>query len=145
MMPAHNKTLQEAKDRIDGGCVQFKTVQWRLAGAAPDGTFTPMQLSNAVHGRDHSKDKAAFATGDAMMQDLANAARQVLPSSIPNAARQTVQGVLDAVSAPMYGSAALAHPLYAAGAGLAAVPYLGPVNRLANSIINRAAQTPSRC
>jgi hypothetical protein len=63
----------------------FKRVQ--RAGAAigaDEGSFTPAQLQNAVKAMDRSKDKAAFARGGALMQDLSDAGKSVLGSSVPD-------------------------------------------------------------
>lgn len=61
------------------------TVQ-RAAGstAASDGVFTPNQLEIAVKNSDKSSRKAAYSMGEAKMQDLSNAAKGVLPSSVPD-------------------------------------------------------------
>lgn len=139
MMSAHNPMLQAAKDRIDSGWAKFKTVQRAAAaaGAHPDGTFTPAQLSRSVLARDRSKDKAAFARGDAMMQDLASAARDVLPQTVPDSGtpeRAALMGIL--------GGAAKFEPHTAAALGLSALPYVSPVSRTTNAVVNRLAQTP---
>jgi hypothetical protein len=139
MMAAHNPSLQAAKDRIDAGWAKFKTVQYaaRSAGANPDGTFTPSQLSRAVLARDRSKDKAAFARGDAMMQDLASAARDVLPKTVPDSGtpeRAALMGVI--------GGAAHFEPHTAAALAGAALPYTGPVSRATNAYVRN--QSPWR-
>lgn len=51
---------------------------------AKDGVFTPAQLLNAVKSGDKSVRKSAFARGDALMQDLAESAKNVMPSSVPD-------------------------------------------------------------
>ena len=51
---------------------------------AKDGIFTPAQLTAAVRAKDGSGRKAAFARGDALMQDLAEAGKSVMPSSVPD-------------------------------------------------------------
>lgn len=63
----------------------FKRVQ-RAAGSvgAQEGQFTPAQLQTAVKGLDRTKDKAAFARGDALMQDLSEAGKSVLGNTVPN-------------------------------------------------------------
>jgi Phage tail lysozyme len=139
MMAAHNPALQAAKDRIDAGWAKFKTVQAasRAAGAAPDGTFTPAQLSRSVLARDRSKDKAAFARGDAMMQDLARAAREVLPQKVPDSGTAERAALIAGIT-----GAAKFEPHTAAVLGAAALPYTAPASRMTNALVNRLAQAP---
>lgn len=51
---------------------------------ATEGVFSPNQLSAAVRAADHSKDNGNFAAGRATMQDLSDAAKAVMPSSVPD-------------------------------------------------------------
>jgi hypothetical protein len=51
---------------------------------AASGVFTPAGLSMAVRQADPSLRNRAYARGDAMLQDLSDAGRQVLPPSVPN-------------------------------------------------------------
>jgi hypothetical protein len=51
---------------------------------AEDGNFTAAQLQSAVKALDPSRNKGAFARGDALMQDLSDAAKSVLSSKVPN-------------------------------------------------------------
>lgn len=141
MMRAHNPALQAAKDRIDAGWAKFKTVQRAsaAAGAHPDGTFTPAQLSRSVLARDRSKDKAAFARGDAMMQDLSTAARDVLPQTVPDSGTPERAMLMAAI-----GGAAHFEPHTAALVGAAALPYTRHASRITNAVMNRLGQTPSR-
>ena len=63
----------------------FKRVQ--NAGSklgADSGNFSPSQLQNAVRALDKSKDKAAFARGNALMQDLGDAGKSVLGNKVPD-------------------------------------------------------------
>lgn len=135
MMARLNPVLQQVKDRIDAGYSKFKVVQQASRYAAslresPDGTFTPSQLNQAVLARDRSKDKAAYALGDALLQDLAGPARQVLPSVVPDSGTPE-RGMLMMT----LGGAAHIEPHTAAMAGAAMLPYTRPgmttLNRLA--------------
>jgi hypothetical protein len=61
----------------------------RLEGAAGssgavDGIFTPAQLGQSVRRLDTSLRKRASAQGDALMQDMSTAGREVLGSNVPN-------------------------------------------------------------
>lgn len=71
--------------RADAAFARFVRLQ-RAAGAqgSTGGVFSPQQFSNAVRASDNSVRKGAFARGDALMQDLSDAGRAVLPNSIPN-------------------------------------------------------------
>lgn len=136
MMARQNPLLQAAKNRIDAGYAKFKTVQNAATSlGAKDGVFTPFQLSRAIKTRDRSKDKAAFARGDAMMQDLATAARDVLPQTVPDSGtpeRALLMG--------MIGGAAHIEPHTAAALAGLAVPYTAPASKALNAAVNRLAQ-----
>ena len=79
--PANVKALKNA----DLAWANFKRVQ-RAAGAigAPDGEFSPAQLQSAVKALDKSKDKARFAEGNALMQDLSGAGKTTLTGRVPD-------------------------------------------------------------
>jgi hypothetical protein len=79
--PQHAQELKA----INSGWANFKRVQ-RASGAigAEEGVFTPAQLQNAVKAMDRSKDKARFAEGNALMQDLSGAAKSVMGSKYPD-------------------------------------------------------------
>lgn len=52
--------------------------------AARDGLFAPGDLNRAVQGMDTSAGNRAYAQGDALLQDLSDAAMQVLPQTVPD-------------------------------------------------------------
>lgn len=54
------------------------------AAKAKDGIASPQQLRTAVTKRGYGTTTSRVATGQARMQDLADAASQVLPNSVPN-------------------------------------------------------------
>lgn len=58
----------------------------RAAGAlgARDGVFSGAQLTGAVRAKDRSLNKRAFAQGKALMQDLGEAGKDVLGSTVPD-------------------------------------------------------------
>ena len=67
------------------GWANFKRVQKAAAyTGAEDGVFTAAQLQSAVRAADRSKDKARFAEGTALMQDLSSAGKAVLGTKTPN-------------------------------------------------------------
>jgi len=51
---------------------------------ATDGVFSPAHFSYAVRQADPSLRHSAYARGDALMQDLSDAARAVLPQTVPD-------------------------------------------------------------
>jgi hypothetical protein len=102
----------------------FKRVQRAASGlGAEDGIFTPAQLQSAVKALDRSKDKARFAEGNALMQDLSDAGKSVLGSKVPDSGTpgRIATGLL-ASGGLGYGVNPLAAALPLAGAGL----YLRP-------------------
>ncbi len=70
---------------VNKGWANFKRVQNAAAKVgAEDGSFSSAQYLNAVRAVDKSKDKAAFARGDALGQDLGDAGKNVLGNKVPN-------------------------------------------------------------
>ena len=68
---------------INSGWANFKRVQRAASGlGADDGVFTSAQLQNAVKALDKSKDKARFAEGNALMQDLSGAAKSQMGDKV---------------------------------------------------------------
>ena len=114
--PEHASELQA----INSGWANFKRVQ-KASGAigADEGVFTAAQLQNAVKASDRSKDKARFAEGNALMQDLSGPAKSVLGSKYGDsgtAGRMMNAGALasglvnPAIPAGLLGGAALYSP-----------------------------------
>lgn len=69
----------------NAGWANFKQVQKAASYVGTDdGVFTPAQLQRAVQAADRSKDKARFAEGNALMQDLSSAGRSVVGTRTPN-------------------------------------------------------------
>lgn len=62
-------------------------IRMNAAAAAPgatDGVFTPTGLSQAVRQADPSLRHNAYARGDALLQDLSDRAKSILPSTVPD-------------------------------------------------------------
>ena len=77
--PDHAKELTA----INTGWANFKRVQNAASKIGSDeGVFTPAQLQNAVRAMDRSKDKARFAEGNALMQDLGGAGKTVMSGKV---------------------------------------------------------------
>jgi hypothetical protein len=69
----------------NAGWANFKRVQRAAASVgAEDGQFTPAQFQSAVKALDKSKDKGAFARGNALGQDLGDAGKSVLTNKVPD-------------------------------------------------------------
>lgn len=101
------------------------------------GVFSPGDLWQAIK-KDamRSGRRKAFARGDAMMQDLADAGQEVLPSKIPDSGtwgRALATGGLAEM---------LHHPEGILPLLAGAIPYTAPVSRAANAAMNRLAQQP---
>lgn len=80
-----NPTQAAELKAINTGWANFKRVQRAAAGlGAEDGVFSAAQLQSAVKAMDRSKDKSAFAKGNALMQDLSEPAKAVLGSKVPD-------------------------------------------------------------
>lgn len=70
---------------INSGWANFMRPQ-RAASmvGAEDGNFTASQLQSAVKALDPSRNKSAFARGNALMQDLSDSAKNVLGDNVPD-------------------------------------------------------------
>lgn len=120
---------------VNAGWANFKRVQ-NAAGkiGADEGKFNPAQLQSAVRVMDKSKDKAAFARGNALMQDLGDAGKTVLGSKVPNS------GTTDRL---LYGggaatvAAGMVNPYYGAALLGGASLYTQPAQKLFNMLITK--------
>lgn len=119
-----NPQASQELSRINQAYSILTRLQTAAGGAgAVDGVFTPAQLSAAVRSGDRSMRRGAFARGDALMQDLGDAAKSVMQGTVPNS------GTADRLL--LSGGAALVSPATAAGLGVGSIPYLPGMNRLA--------------
>jgi len=140
---AFKQTFQELKDQVvrtnpadvvndlkntDFAYANFKRIQ-RAAAAlgAEGGEFTPAQLQNAVKALDRSKDKGAFARGDALMQDLSEAGKNILSPKYPDSG--TAGRVMALTPTGLGVGAAAAIP--------AAVGYTQPMQNLLAAIVSK--------
>ena len=116
-----NPQLADELGRINQGWANFKRLE-RAAGyvGAEDGLFSPGNLQSAVKALDKSKDKGRFARGDALMQDLSDAAKSRLGDKIPNS------GTADRLMSGGVLGAGFLNPMipgsFLAGAGLYSSP-----------------------
>lgn len=131
--PAQAKALATV-DRAYANYVILREAGSKLGNDS--GVFTPSQLLNAVRSADSSAGRGSFATGTARMQDLADAAKNVLPQKFPDSgtARRVMQGgVLSALGPAAYfsGNAVPA----AAGIGLGSAAYSRSGQELARALM----------
>lgn len=105
----------------------------RAAGStgANEGVFTPAQFAAAVRAADGTVRKNAYARGDALMQDLSDAGRSVMNTTVPNS------GTFDRAALVGTAGVSAANPLFPVGLAAGALPYLNGPNRLAASLIAR--------
>lgn len=145
MIQDQNPQYANELGAINSGWANLIRIQ-KAAGSAGarDGVFTPAQLINAVKSSDPTKNKAGYARGNALMQDFAGAARDVLPSTVPDsgtAGRLMMANMLTAAGAGHF----LNEPMIPAGAAiggvLAALPYSAPGMNLLNRYATAAPQT----
>lgn len=110
---------------INKGYANFKRVQKAAASVnAEDGVFTASQLQSAVKALDRSKDKAAFARGDALMQDLTDPGKSVLAPKVPDSGTPfRVASMLGAGGVATGGAAGLLSPGVLGAAAAAPVMY----------------------
>lgn len=85
MVARSNPQQAMALAKVNEGYANFVRLRQAAASVgAEDGVFTAPQLQNAVKGLDKSVGKGQFARGKALMQDLSEAGKNVLPSKVPN-------------------------------------------------------------
>lgn len=122
MLVRNNPTQAPRLQELNTGWANFKRVQ-RAASmvGAEDGVFSAAQLQSAVKATDRSKDKAAFARGSALMQDLSDPAKAVLGSKVPDSG--TAGRVMTGGAASFFDPTGIAPFLVGGGAGA----YLRPV------------------
>lgn len=117
---------------INTGWANFKRVQNAAAKVgADDGVFTPAQLQSAVRVMDKSKDKARFAEGNALMQDLSGAAKSQMGGKIADSG--TAGRLLMGIGALNSG---LLHPAIPVGLLGGAAAYTPPVQSLLRGLLS---------
>lgn len=137
--------LDRSNPQFQGDLKAIDTAQanyYRLQNAAAQardgsGVFTPAQLQAAVRATDTSRNKAQFATGNALMQDLSGAGRRVLGTAYPDS------GTAGRYFLPtMLGASAVA-PKAAIAAAAGALPYTRVGQKLlAQALTQRPASAP---
>jgi hypothetical protein len=104
-----------------------------------DGIFTPEAFSGAVKKGDASKGKRNFAAGNALSQDISDAARSVMGNRVPDSgtARRLLTG------GGLAGGAAMLEPNALTIGAAASLPYLPGVEAVVrNALLRRPASAP---
>jgi Transglycosylase SLT domain len=114
-----------------------------IGAANNEGVFTAAQLQNAVKAGDKSVGKGAFATGNALMQDLSGAGQRVLGSKYPDSG--TAGRGLMSLLAPGGIAAGLATAPTSTlatlgGIGLGSLPYTSLGQRTAAALLTARPQ-----
>jgi hypothetical protein len=116
-----NPALADQLNKINEGWAIFTRAQAAAANRGlSGGVFTPGDLLTAVKKMDKSVRKGAFARGDALLQDLADAAGEVLPSKVPTS------GSIERLMMVGGGAELVNHPEWLAYLGLGAAPFTRP-------------------
>lgn len=92
-----NPREARALQAIDQGWAQYARLRDAASRAGSEGgVVTPGQLSAAVRAGDHRVGHGGFASGEALGQDLSDAARRVMVSKVPDSgtAGRTLTGLL---------------------------------------------------
>jgi hypothetical protein len=136
-----NPKQAEQLTRINEGWANYARIrQASSMVGAENGIFTPNQLQSAVRALDKSVGKGDFAKGNALMQDLSEAGKNVLGAKYPDSG---TAGRL-ALGAGLAGGLAAVNPAALAGAAAAAIPYTAPGQRFAAALLTKrpAAAVP---
>jgi len=100
---------------------------------AHDGVFTPQQLASAIRQSDRSTRRGAYSRGNALMQDLSDAAQSRMSAQIPDSG--TAERLMVNILAG--GAGYMANPVIPGALATAAIPYLPGVSRAAAAAILR--------
>lgn len=108
------------------------------AAASTDGVFSPTQLASAVKRRGYGTTTAKLARGDARLQELADAAKSVLPDTIPNSGTPERLFAGSLLGGGTTGLAAMMDPTLGAMVGGSLLGYTRGADRfLQNLALNR--------
>lgn len=105
--------------------------------AAEHGVFTPAMLVNAAKSADTSARKSATAKGTALMQDFAAAAKEVMPSKVPDSGTPGRLLMNLITGAGLTGGTALhmVNPAAVAAGGAATLPYTKVGGKIATKLL----------
>ena len=124
-LPRVNPGFSDELQAINTGYANYTRIRQAAsstAAGAREGMFTPAQLAQAVRAQDTSAGKGASATGQALMQDLAERGTNVLGAKVPDSG--TPGRAALAGGGVLAGATGTALPL-AAALTASTLPYLG--------------------
>lgn len=125
-----NPKLANELGAVNAGWANFKRLERAASSvAAEDGMFSPAQLQSAVKALDRSKDKAKFARGEALMQDLSDVAKSRLGANVPDS------GTAGRMLWPAAAVAGLADPKLAVGLAGGGLLYSSPAQALMRGLL----------
>ena len=132
MIQVGNQTVDAGQrlSQVNLAYAKLKRLE-RSAGsvAAESGVFTPAQFLNAVKALDRSTDRTAFAQGNALMQDLADAGKNVLGNTVPDS------GTPGRLAAALQGGLVATNPALVIPGLAGALPYIGPGRSLSAMLL----------
>lgn len=135
---------------INAGYARYARLRDASASASEKegGLFTPYKLSQAAKKGDKSVGKGSFAKGGALMQDLASAGEQVLPSTVPDSGTAMRLLVSELPMLVGFGAESQHYFPQLAGTmiagGVAGLPYTGLGQRLTQKALTRRPWTQSQ-
>lgn len=136
-----NPQAAQELQAINQGYANYARVRTAAASAGDKSSgFSPAQLAAAVRSSDKSAGKGATATGTALMQDLSDAGRSVLPTSVPDSGapfRHAIEaGIAGLAGHSVLPEQATGWMLPLAGmAGAASLPYTRMGQKVAQKIL----------
>jgi hypothetical protein len=131
MLDRQNPAATKAKHQVDLAHAHYKTVEEATGRTgATSGIFTPAHLASAVRSRDKTKDKSGYARGFALMQKMSDAAKEVMPSSVPDSGTAGRVGLGALLAGGAHLNLAAAAP-FAVPAALYTKPGMSVVRKLA--------------
>lgn len=137
-LPRTNPMQAQPLQNANAAWAKFKRLQRAVSYVGTKdtepGVFNPDQFQSAVKALDRSKDKGAFARGSANMQELSDAAKNILGNRVPDS------GTPQRIAAMLLGSGGLGvvEPTTLAATGLLTLPYMPGLRGLAQSAMTHS-------
>lgn len=120
----------------NAGWANFKRVQNAASKlGAEEGSFSPAQFQNAVKAMDKSKDKAAFARGSALGQDLGDAGAAILKGKVADSGTAGRLATMGGIGGAYY-----IDPLLASVMAASPFVYTSPVQSLLRGAVTARPQ-----
>lgn len=136
----NSKELGEQLSDVDAAHARMLRVENAASRVGTDeGKFTASQLKAAVRAEDSSYQKRGFGTGNALMQDLADAGKRVLPAKMPDSGTAERLRLLETAAMLIPGMAA--HAAYSRmGQSMARAALAPKANPVSNYLAQLAQQ-----